>query len=297
VSGLVPLVFEVDRSMAPVHWEMMAGDDGNALALKVPVARQLRTTLSPAPVLERAPGPLRALVIGDPGDPAAGEDLPGARREARTVAALLRRKGIHVVELIGAPGVDGLGPIPNVAPARRLDVVAALMTGSFDLLHYSGHGDFDPRSPERAGWVFKGGLLTPGELDRVARAPRLVVANACLSARTSFVSDSGDPLAGRSEAALAPSLADEFFRRGVQDYIGTAWPVDDTGAVLFATTFYEALLADAGKAPRIGDAVLAARTALAGRTMTLGSLWAAYQHYGDPQRELRTGNGTSGTSV
>ena len=287
VSGRVPLVFEVDRSMAPVHWEMMADDQGEAIALSVAVARQLRTTFSPAPIMERPPGSLRALVIGDPGDPAAGHDLPGARKEASEVAALLRRKGVEVVELIGAPGPDGQGPIPNVPPATRLDVLAALMKGGFDLLHYSGHGDFDPRQPDRVGWVFKGGLLTPGELERVARAPRLVVANACLSARTSFTTASGEPPAGRLESALAPSLADEFFRRGVQDYVGTAWPIDAAGAVLFATTFYEALLADAGQPASIGTALLEARQALAGRTLNYGSLWAAYQHYGDPRRSVR----------
>jgi hypothetical protein len=74
----------------------------------------------------------------------------------------------------------------------------------------------------------------------------------------------------------------------VQDYIGTAWPIDDTGAVLFATTFYEELLADAGQPGTIGDALLQARKALAdpSRLMTFGSLWAAYQHYGDPRRKV-----------
>jgi hypothetical protein len=95
------------------------------------------------------------------------------------------------------------------------------------------------------------------------------------------------------ESALAPSLADEFFRRGVQDYVGTAWPIDDAGAVLFATTFYDALLPDPGaslEAPTtIGEALLKARGALADpdRVRTCGSLWAAYQHYGDPRRVIR----------
>ena len=281
VSGSVPLVFEVDRSMAPVHWEMMADDQGKPLALQGAVARQLRTTYSPAPLLERAPGPLRALVVGDPGDPDAGESLPGARREASIVAALLRRKGVEVIELIGAPDANGYGPIPNVAPATRLDVLDALMSGGFDILHYSGHGDFDPQQPDRVGWVFKGGLLTPGELQRVGRAPRLVVANACLSARTSFTTTSGEPPTGRLESGLAPSLADEFFRRGVQDYIGTAWPIDDAGAVLFAETLYGRLLADPGSPQQgetAGQAVLEARQELAKNVGTLGPLWAAYQH-------------------
>ena len=300
VSGSVPLVFEVDRSMAPVHWEMMADDQGKPLALQAAVARQLRTTYSPAPLLERAPGPLRALVVGDPGDPDAGESLPGARREASTVAALLRRKGVEVVELIGAADANGQGPIPNVAPATRLDVLDALMSGGFDILHYSGHGDFDPQQPDRVGWVFKEDLLTPGELQRVGRAPRLVVANACLSARTSFTTTSGEPPTGRHESGLAPSLADEFFRRGVQDYIGTAWPIDDTGAVLFAETLYGRLLADPGGAAagRDGRASGTPSTAGAGEERgdlrtPLGGVPALWRPAASPPRTRGRWGGTA----
>jgi len=106
--------------MAPVHWEMMADDDGEPLSLNVAVARQLRTTFSPGPLMALPPGPLRALVIGDPGDPAAGHSLPGARREASAVAALLRRKGVEVVELIGAPGPTAGARSPTFRPQRAL---------------------------------------------------------------------------------------------------------------------------------------------------------------------------------
>jgi hypothetical protein len=45
--------------------------------------------------------------------------------------------------------------------------------------------------------------------------------------------------ASRSEAALLPSLADEFFRLGVRNYVGAAWEVNDIGAELFATRLYD----------------------------------------------------------
>ena len=60
---------------------------------------------------------LRALVIGDPGDPDAGLALEGARREALEVASLLRARGVLVDVLIGAPGLahedelEGIGPV------------------------------------------------------------------------------------------------------------------------------------------------------------------------------------------
>jgi hypothetical protein len=229
-------------------------------------------------------------VIGDPGPPEERLNLPGAQSEALAVSELLKGKGVEVEARIGAPSVPRVGPLVGIQPADRLDVLGLLLEGGFDIVHYAGHGDFDPDRPDRVGWVFARGLLTPGELERVEHVPALVVANACLSARTSDTvaggSDDGD---SRSEAALLPSLADEFFRLGVRNYIGTAWEVSDIGAELFAKRFYDTLLPDAedGKSASFGDAVLAARRELASKQATYGALWAAYQHYGDPTSEAR----------
>ncbi len=110
-----PLVFEVDRRTAQLHWEMLATRDGGEskpLSVRKPFARQLRTTYSPAPTRPRRPGDrFRALVIGDPGDPAKRQDLPGARREAVKVYELLHAQpDIDVDARIGAPGTPRDGP-------------------------------------------------------------------------------------------------------------------------------------------------------------------------------------------
>ena len=286
-----PFVFEVDRPMAQIHWEMCAckvGAEGDAqpLSIAAPVARQLRTTYSPAPVrmlsLDRA---VRVLVIGDPGDPDEQLDLPGARREALAVLDLLRARAreaggrLEVEARIGAPSVPREGPLADVPAADRLEVLYLLMKGGWDVVHYAGHGDFDPDRPDRVGWLFAGGLLTSGELGRLEEAPRLVVANACLSGLTSQVSEGGGRVEQtKSEAALLASLADEFFHLGVRNYVGTAWEVNDLGAEQFATALYDGLLAG----NRVGDAVLAARRLLWGQRDLYGALWGAYQHYGDP---------------
>jgi hypothetical protein len=281
LRGSPRLVFELDRTMAIVHWEMLGADLGGPssatpLGLEMQVARQLRTTYSPPPARElKVGGRLRALVVGDPGDPASGMALEGARQEATTIANLFRELGLDVVELVGPPGNS-----PTEHPASRLEVLRQLLAGGFDLLHYAGHSAFDETDPsKRAGWVFADGLLTSQELEIVDQPPRLVVANACHSGR---VSESAASAA--SEVGLLPSLADEFFRRGVRDYVGTAWAIDDAVAIEFATTLYGQLLVasapDAG-GTTLGEAVLAARRRLAelgGDRVT----WGAYQHYGDP---------------
>lgn len=288
------MVVEVDRPMSTVNWEMLTVDPNSGvpldcLALKYPFARQLRTEYSPPPSGEPvSSGGLRALVIGDPGDPEEGEHLPGAREEAQCVDALLRKLGVDVTLRLGAPIQDGRGPVSGVEPASRLEILELLQTQRFDILHYAGHGDFQDDEGVRSGWLFKEGMLTAAELETVDSPPRLVVANACLSARTSTRLRSGERVAPEyGDAGLLPSLVDEFLRRGVRDYIGTAWEVNDEGAIRFATSLYRSLkLSKRGAGQTLGDALLQARRDLFKEAQRYGTLWAAYQYYGDPTVEL-----------
>jgi hypothetical protein len=292
LGGERPMVFEVDRTMATVHWELLPveaepGSDGEPLGLHCHLARQLRTTYSPPPSPEwRSDHPLRALVIGDPGDPAQGNALEGARKEALEVKGLLLELGVDVTALVGAPPPPGQRSTLPVPPASRLEVLRLLIEGGFDLVHYTGHGTFDPADPAgRAGWLFADGLLTARELETMERPPQLVVANACSSGRLAGTA-AGQ---GASEVGLLPSLADEFLRRGVRNYVGTAWEVSDPGAVAFARTFYGKLLAKppAGeKVADLGSAMFEARRVLHEDEAEGDALWAAYQHYGDPTLQL-----------
>jgi pimeloyl-ACP methyl ester carboxylesterase len=298
-------IFEVDRKTARINWEMLglldedSGPEG-PIGLLGPVARQLRTSYSPPP--SRAASPrarLRALVIGDPGDPKTGFSLPGARQEAIEVYRLLKERGLDVTAMIGAPGVDRDEELAGFPPADLIEVLALLNDEEpFDLLHYAGHGDFDPDAPDaRAGWVFAEQLLTSREIERVDTVPALIVANACLSglvsdARTSSSTAKAGPARGTDDLLL-PGLADEFFRRGVRNYVGTAWEVNDTGAIMFAKILYENLLPKYPGGPggtSLGEALLKARLALKDEDATFGALWAAYQHYGDPDLRLTGSN-------
>jgi len=285
------LIFEVDRDTARIHWEMLGtrADDYAAekpVALNDCVARQLRTSYSPPPSRPATPaGPLRALVIGDPGDPDKGYDLPGARREAISVAQLLAARGVQVDALIASPKATRDGDLRKYEPATALEVLRLLRNHRYDLMHYAGHGDFDPDDPEhRAGWIFGERFFTSRELGGIDSVPALVVANACLSALTSRKHGSARSQRSSADDALLPGLVDEFFMRGVRNYVGTAWEVNDEGAVLFAKTLYGALIPGGnGTAPEtLGRALLRARQALKQQDALYGALWAAYQHYGDP---------------
>jgi len=285
------LVAELDRYTAGLPWELLATNetlDGQLshLALDKEFARQLRTSYSPAPAAPIERNKLRALVIGDPGDPNVGDDLPGARNEAYAVYDYLHQHNVDVEARIGAPSARRRGRLAQFEPAARLEVLKLLLSGDYDLVHYCGHGDFDEKDPTTTGWLFEGGLLRAHEIERIQRAPRLIVANACLSGRVSDQRENGKPVRRPGEeTGLLPSLADEFFRRGVRDYIGTAWEVNDQGAIEFATTLYSKLFAGG----TIGAAVSDARKLLYASSDQYDALWAAYQHYGDPNATLFDG--------
>lgn len=222
------VLLELDRDTASVPWEFLAEiqqagvDKRDPLAIRTQLSRQLRTTYSRVMTEGLADGPLRALVIGDPGDPEKGFHLPGARQEALAVASRLKELGAKVSLFVGA--ANALRQ-PGVDPARRLDVLRVLLCGGNHIVHYCGHSDFDlSGTGRRSGWVFADGLLTAQELALLERPPLIVVANACYTARLGDAAGTGAPagapgLAGRSpwgnpQAALVPSLADEFLRMG-----------------------------------------------------------------------------------
>jgi hypothetical protein len=327
VSADACVILELDRDTAVVPWEFLADIAADAaaaadgarppLAVRTQVSRQLRTTYSRVVLDELAGEPPRALVIGDPGNPEQGMDLPGARREALAVAAELSRMNLERVDVfVGAPNASRE---PGTEPATRLDVLKALLRGGYHILHYCGHGTFDPAGDKgSSGWVFADGLLTAQELAQLSRPPRLVVANACYSARLGADVTAAEP-SGRTldkrnirpEAALTATLADEFLRVGVTHYVGAAWRVPDEQGVTFAASFYRELLkaVPGGEPATFGEAVRVARKAVfdQGRALSadadgqLWSAWAAYQHYGDPtelfvgssleEREGRCGSG------
>jgi hypothetical protein len=300
----LPLIIEVDRDLARVQWEALQVEElPEPLGVARPVGRQLRTVYSPRPIVRAAGTRLRALVIGDPSP---GGTLPSAIAEAKAVAALLDEIGVDHDLFLGAPDdATGRGKEKGVAPADYFDIVSLLLGGTYDIVHFAGHAIFEPGAALRSGWVFKANdlpgtepdspvrpsrvaILGARELEGMDRPPRLVFANACSSALLAPSPDRA-PAEGstvvrvRSDAGMVAGLADEFFKQGVSDYIGTSWEIASDAASRFASEFYRALLQDE---QAIGEAVRIARKALYGQRDEWGQHWAAFQHYGDPNRRL-----------
>lgn len=300
INTRAPIVLEVNGGAAQIPWEFLtdaafdSGEEAWPLALRTPIARQLRTAYAKATIEREDHTTLRALVIADPGR----SSLPGARQEGRTVAGLLRARGLSVQLFLGSPVTppdeseqwpEGTPPVPARA-ATQLDVLKELLTGDYDIVHYAGHGVMpDPAHPEQSGWLFSDGVLSARELGQLTLAPRLVTANACWTAYT--IGNAADVPEMEGRTRLTAVLAEEFLRAGVTHFIGTSWAIPDGSALRFARSLYEQLLpAPDTFGETIGRAVLEARRQLYGErppdptnaSPEAYNAWAAYQHYGDP---------------
>jgi ActR/RegA family two-component response regulator len=117
-------------------------------------------------------------------------------------------------------------------------------TERYDIIHYAGHGSFDPSSPgdsciylwekeNKQGDVVE---MTADQLQLFLQVspPRLVYLNCCSGMDTACEDELlDDDFLG---------LADAVVHAGVPSVLGFRWPVSDKGAKDFALAFYESLL-------------------------------------------------------
>jgi hypothetical protein len=197
----------------------------------------------------------------------AGSGLSAASSEQAYIASLARPPG-RVVTAI---------------PPRATDLRAALIGGTHDVLHFTGHGKFDPGNPDRSRLVLEGNRrFTPedlsGTVTNLGRAHPFVFLNACEIGR-----------AGKALGGMA-GWPHAIIRAGAGAFVGPYWAVADTTASLFAQSMYTALLDDR---VTVGRAVHVAREAV---RMASDPTWLAYVVYAhpdarvdDPDRSTRSG--------
>jgi hypothetical protein len=261
-----PVVLRLDAATANLPWELAKLSDGRTLGLEFALGRQVELgIIGRAAAWTDREGPLRALVIGN-----AVGGLPGAIIEAKAVAEALRTcADADVDELTGQVAYE--------------DVVERLDATSYDVLHYAGHAAYVEGRPEDSGFVLADGqLLTPGVLATRQYVPRLVVANACHSARTGrpVGVSAENPYAGVEESR---TLVSGLLSAGARAFVGAQWQVPDKVAVTFAGAFYQAVAPVGGGPEKIGEAMRRGRTAVCDKHPGQPA-WAAYALYGNPWR-------------
>ncbi|GIJ55297.1 CHAT domain-containing protein [Virgisporangium aurantiacum] len=153
----------------------------------------------------------------------AGPQLPGARREAESVAAIY-----STVALVDA--------------SATAEATAAALTKA-DLAHLAMHGRLSPDNPLFSSLQLADGPLMVYDLEQLPRVPPTVVLAACDSGR--HVVYAGDELLG---------LAATFLAKGAQQLVASVVPVPDAATAPLMVEFHRRLAAGLAPATALAQA-------------------------------------------
>jgi len=235
------VVLRIDTpALAGLPWEAMYDQAAGAYVCRQDqLVRHIPVASVPAPLRVRPPLRILGVVSSPRGLPALDVD----KEQDQLALALARPAGQGLAEVHWAPS------------ATWADLQDLLLEGEWHVLHFVGHGDFDPgrdegvlalvREDGRADLVAARRLV---DLLRQARPmPRLVVLNSCSGGATG----TGDLFSGTAAALV---------RGGVSAVAAMQYEISDPAAVAFARGFYAAVARGRG----VDDAVSSGRVAILG---------------------------------
>ncbi|HEX6909363.1 MAG TPA: CHAT domain-containing protein [Longimicrobium sp.] len=165
-------------------------------------------------------------------------------------------------------GLEARGVAVTAVPATAAAVQQALAGGTYDAVHFSGHGAFRDANPDRSALLLEGGdrlsaEAISGRVRNLGKASPVVFLNACHAGR------------GGQSLVDVGGFARRFVGAGAAAFVGACWAVYDQPASAFATALYERLLAG----EPMGAAALAARRAVRADG---DPTWLAFTVYADP---------------
>jgi len=261
------IVLILDKQTAAVPWEMLQDESSGAKPLSVSAGmiRQLSTSDSKKNI--RNVLTTDALVVSDPelDGYESYSQLPGAEAEGKLVNKLLKENGYKVNSL--------------VRRNRSPEIIQALFSKEYKIIHLAGHGEFKPETPEDSGMIIGNKIfLTTKEINQMSSAPELVFINCCHLGKTDGVSEKRF----RDSFRLAANIGTQLIENGVKAVIAAGWAVNDDAALEFTNEFYRRMF----EGCTFGEAILQARK-LIWKKFPRSNTWGAYQCYGDPFYKFR----------
>ena len=249
------LIISTNDSRIP--WELLH-DGQTFLGLRAPITRRLMLTRWVGGPESIVPAEPTFLIISNPLG-----DLPDADKEADELMALLDARGIAYDLLRGQR-------------ATYIGVQQALISGRYEVIHYTGHAYFDTEHPDRSGLHLAGDRNLPAsQIEGILRGKPIVFLNACSSARQGEAQQQGWEVG--YTGPQAEGLASAFISGGAAGFLGAQWPIFDAGSLDFAVTFYKTLLNGSSS----GEAMQEARSTVR-RQRPSDATWASFIFYGDP---------------
>jgi CHAT domain-containing protein len=254
------LSLDIDDRLIHIPWELLY-DGEQFLCRKFSIGRIVSTKQNIPRSQYRKMGPsLRMLIIADP-----KKDLEAAYNE-----------GIKIRdELVGWEDTIKVHLVSS-----RVDIqYVRQYIRDYDIVHYTGHAEYDKDDPSGSGWVMSDGIWTVSDIKAIqgdTPFPFLIFANACHSGRAE------KRHVGKEYEKEVYDLANTFLHCGVTHYIGTFLEIPDSPSSIFAVEFYKAISKDVS----VGEAVRTARERLAERYGETSIIWASYMLYGDPAYKI-----------
>ena len=252
------ILFKLDQEAAQFPWELFHDfeSDETPAAVNSGLIRQLLTSEYESLQLRTASN--NVLIIGDPiYNEDALPQLPAAKAEAEQVNKKLNAANFDTSCLIHAEAAE---------------IMLQLYTKPYKLLHFAGHGLYDPKN-ERVGIAIGDKIcINPAMIKQLSYVPEFVFINCCFSGTLNVTDENYT----RSRYKLAANVGTQLIGMGVKAIIVTGWAVDDAAAATFSDQFYKRML----EGYEFGEAVQIARKKCYqnhGHTNT----WGAYQCYGN----------------
>ncbi|MCK4486072.1 MAG: CHAT domain-containing protein [Desulfobacterales bacterium] len=255
------LSLKIDDQLVHVPWELL-NDGRQFLCQRFNMGRLVKTRQAILGVRRRVLGrPLRMLILADPEG-----DLKGAYAE-----------GIQIRDYtdLNKDLINAFLRSGNITPDSIKEKIR-----NFDIVHFAGHADYNPRNAGDSGWRLTGGNLKAQDITKMAGTatmPALIFSNACQSART----EEWELKAYFEDGIFG--LGNAFLLAGVKHYLGTFWEISDESSSRFALEFYKYLLSGA----TIGEAIRRSRLVLIKEYGEETIVWASYVLYGDPTSNYR----------
>jgi len=255
------ILWKMDPKTAEYPWEMIhdIDQDKEPTFVNSGLIRQLLTKQNDS--LEKVARDRSALIIGDPLYENFSQ-LPYAKQEAEALADTLKSDGDWNVNLL--------------TNKRSVELLTALLSTKYKILHIAGHGVYDPQNGE-AGIVMGDSIVDSVFFSKLPHIPEFAFINCCYSGDI----DSQFEKLHRERYKLAASIGVQLIEMGVQAVVITGWAVDDNAASLFAEDLYGHLL----DGEFFGKAVLKSRKNNY-HSYPNSKTWGAYQCYGDPWYRL-----------
>lgn len=254
------LILYLDDRLVHIPWEILF-DGRNFFCRRFAMGRIVSTRQALTSSSSRSlKAPFKVLVLADPCG-----NLEASYREGLEIRDFLDDKSETFHVDFRSDPVD----IPFVKKNLR----------DYDIVHYSGHADYQAENPSDSGWLLSDGRLRASEISAMGGLqpmPLLVFSNACQTGQT------GEWQIREGYEQQIFGLANAYLLAGVQHYIGTFWEILDEPSCHFAKCFYDYL----AQGEKVGEAVRRGREDLIKAYGEETIVWASYMLYGDPTFEF-----------